>query len=128
MLDQCAVGGKRDEQFVDEVREHHGAEILNATEHAHIAGGTGIEKAADDIAELRILVEPASHGAPEAAGPDDQNTPNVDPRLCSAEYELAFCGSPPGESHNAEHSGAPDHQARNFLFTRRKNEEREQGS
>src|ERR1700758_3510078 len=108
MLDECAVGGKSDEQFVDEMREHHRAKIPDTSQHARIAGRAGIKETTDDIAELRILFEPASHRAAKAAGPDDHNAMNVDARSGSAVDKLAFSGSPSGEGYNAENSGAPN--------------------
>src|SRR5579864_4282945 len=99
MLDKCSIRRKGDEQFVDEMREHHGAKVLDGAQDARIGGTVRIEETADDVAKLRILVEPPGKSAAEPAGSDNQRAPNIDAGSRSTPYELPLCRSPSGECH-----------------------------
>src|ERR1700756_1818635 len=106
MLDQCSIRRKGDEQFVDEVREHHRAKVLEGAQDARIGERARIEEAADDIAKLRIFLEPPGKRAAKPAGSNNQRAPNIDAGLRSTPYQLSLCRPPSRKSNDAEHARA----------------------
>lgn len=121
-IDEVAIGGHGEKDFVNEFGAGDLGQILNLAEQATIGVRGGVEEANETIAELLILVEEEGQLLADFASADDQDIAHGKALLDAANDELPLPDAPTGQKRHVQESADANNFAGNDLDVRAENE------
>ena len=113
MLYNFSLGGDGNEDLIDEVRAGHLSKLFDSAQYTGIGRMVPVQEAFHDISQVFVLIEITGQVLAHLARAHDQNVARPNPCRHATLDDVPLPQSPGRQSNQAQHTAAPDHEARN---------------